>query len=425
MGEKVKQIRQAKGATQQQLSDELSITRSRLSQLENGEDAVYGDFSPDTLMQIQRALKVMGLPLIEADRMGFKHKLFKWNDLIASRKIEEAKEMRQKLSVITFAPFDEELNVLFNLIDSRLELSFGNILAAEEILKMVEDKYSDNLNNEFKSLYYRSKGWLYYLGGKFQESLSFVMKAFELGTNDEQNAGIYLTIAMALNKCGYMLHSCMFLEEGLKLCEAEQNSTLKRHMSIMLVNIYIGLNHLVDAKGLLDKMYREAKDTGDNKFLCGVLLGYGYMFRCAGSYGIAHDYFDEAMEYADKESEYYLEVLYQRARCCIAAGGFATCEELLEEGKLLSKNNKHDTIMFNSLGHLTTLKKDESIEYLETITLPHLLNEVPDYAVALDYCECLRRHYEQKSVGTIKKALETEKLITHIYKLMFSKGALK
>jgi len=182
---------------------------------------------------------------------------------------------------------------------------------------------------------------------------------------------------------------------------------------------------LENAAELLDKMHKEAQDSGDNKFLCDVLVQYGYMRRVSGYTPSAHGYLNDAMKYVDKESEQYLEILYQKARCYITDGGFTVCEELLEEGKQLSKGNKHYAILFESLRHLTTLKKDESIEYLETVTLPHLLNEIPKYAAALEYYKLLQKHYEQKSTGTIKKALETEKMITHIYERMFMKGEPK
>ena len=53
--------------------------------------------------------------------------------MITARKFEEAKELRQKLSFITFAPFDEELNTFFSLIDCKLALSLGDTSMAETI----------------------------------------------------------------------------------------------------------------------------------------------------------------------------------------------------------------------------------------------------------------------------------------------------
>jgi len=425
MGEKIKLIRHAKDVTQQQLVENLSITRSRLSQIENDEDYGHDDVSSDTLMQIRKALNLEALPLTEAQREGFKADLAKWSDVITANKFEEAKEMRKKLSAITFAPFDEELNTFFNLIDCKLVLSLRDIPTAETILDTVANKYLGDLPPEFLGYYYRNKSMVCALHHQHQDALVFMTKAFKLMSNVKQDAVDYYGMGVRNYNVGYIRRSIMFLEEALKLCANEPGSVWERYIKYDLVRSYIGLKDLDDAAELLDKMHKEAKDSGDNKFLCDVLIFYGYMRRVSGYTPSAHGYLNEAMEYVDKESKQYLEVLYQKARCYIADGGITVCEELLEEGKRLSKDNKHATIMFDSLKHLTTLKKDESIEYLETVTLPHLLNEVQDYPVALEYSKLLQKYYEQKSTGTIKKALETEKMITHIYERMFMKGEPK
>ena len=425
MSEKIKLIRRAKDVTQQQLVQNLSITRSRLSQIENDEDYGHDDVSSDTLMQIRKALNLEALPLTEAQREGYKADLAKWIDIITARKFEEAKEMRQKLFAITFAPFDEELNTFFSLIDCRLMINLGDISTVETILAAIESKYIDDLSPELLSYYYRNKSAVCTIRHQHQDALAFMTKAYKLMSNVKQDAVVYYGMGVRNYNVGYMRRSIMFLEEALKLCKDEPVNVWERHIKYALVRNYIGLKDLEDAAELLGKMHNEAQDSGDNQFLCDVLVQYGYMRRVSGYTPSAHGYLDEAMKYVDKESEQYLEILYQKARCYIADGGFTVCEELLEEGKLLSKGNKHYAILFESLRHLTTLKKDESIEYLETVTLPHLLNEVPKYAPALEYCEFLQKYYEQKSIGTIKKALETEKLITYILRKMFAKGEPK
>jgi len=425
MSEKIKLIRHAKNVTQQQLAGNLSITRSRLSQIEKGDDSGHGDVSADTLILIKKALNLEALPLTETQREGFKADLAKWSDIITARKFDEAKEMRQKLSAITFAPFDEELNIFFNLIDCKLTFSLGDISTAETILDTITSKYLVDLSPEYLSYYYRDKSAVCALRQQHQDALAFMTNAFKLKPNVKEDIVLYFGMGLRCYNVGYIRRSKMFLEEALKLCKDEPGNVWKRHIKHELVRNYIGLKDLEDAAELLDKMHKEAQDSGDNQFLCDVLVQYGYMRRVSGYTPSAHGYLNDAMKYVDKESEQYLEILYQKARCYIADGGFMVCEELLEEGKQRSKGSRHWTILFESLGHLTTLKKDESIEYLETVALPHLLNEVPEYAVALDYCKFLQKHYEQKSTGTIKKALETEKMITHIYERMFMKGEPK
>jgi len=425
MGEKVKLMRQTKGVTQQYLADKLTVTRPRLSQLEMGEDSGQGDVSADILMQIRKALDLETLPLTEIQREGFKDDLCKWSDVITACKFEKAKGMREKLSVITFAPFDEEFNTLFNLIDCKLALNLGDISKAETILDTIANKYLDDLTPELLGYYYRNKSAVCDLHQQYRDALVYMTKAFKLKPHIKPDVLLYFGMGLRHYKVGYLRRAKMFLEKALELCANEPGNVWERHIKYNLVRNYIGLKDFEDAEELLGKIYNEAKHSGDNQFICTVLVQYGYLRRLSGHIPRAIGYFNDAMDYVDKESEQYLEILYQKAWCYIADGGFTACEELLEEGKQLSKDNRHWTILFESLRHLTTLKDDESTKYLETVTLPHLLNEVPEYPAALEYCKILQKHYEQIGVGTIKKEFEIGKMTIRIYEHMFMKGEPK
>jgi len=423
MGAKIKQIRRATGITQKQVADELSITGARLSQIENDDDR-YGSVSPDILLQIKKILGVEELPLTDIERDGFKVLLTEWNDLISNRKIEEAKEMRERLSVITFAPFDEEFNALFSLHSSRLEMCLGNYKTAEKILDSIVSEDIIELTDELRYCYYRNKCTLCYFLGQYQDSLDFIKKAFELRTSVKLDIGLYLALAMNYCCVGQIFRSIMILENALELCVAEQNSVYERHINMMLAHSYIGINFLPQAKRVIDRLYAEAQDVGNKQFLCDALVFYGYMYRRGESYSTAHSHLNEGLKHVDKESSNYLDLLYQKAGCYIIEGGVTVGNELVEKGKQLSEGDRHYTILFNSLGHLATISEPESVEYLETVTIPHLLNEIPVYTVALEYCEYLQKHYEQKQ-SAVKKVYEIEKIMNRIYRKIFEGGEIE
>lgn len=425
MGEKLKIIRTTKKISQRWLASQLSITGARLSQLELGESSGFGEVNSDTFVSIRTLLGVEELPLNEFERESYKEKLLELDNLTSSRNFKEAKELRDKLAIITFAPFDEELNVLFNLYDCRLSILHGDADGAEKTLNRLAHRYQKHFKQEQWHLYYRNKASICIARKQHHDALELMTKAFELRSLTKPDIGLHLSMGMRCYYVGMLRSSIMYMEKALELCESLENNTFERSINIMLVRSYIGLNDLADAKKLLDKLYEQAKNSDDRQFICDVLTYYSYMYRCAGSYSTSHGYSNEAMIYTEKKGTRYLEILYHKARCYLAEGGYTACSKLLEEGMRLSEDDENYTILFESLGHLMTLKNDESLKYLETVAIPHLLNEEPVYTTALDYCEILQKHYEQKSIGTIKKALEIEKIITHILRRHLRKGEIK
>ena len=408
IGEKLKQIREAKDVKQEAVAKAVKYSAGNLSYLENGRH----DCSSEVAREALKYLGVKGVPLYETERPGFRHELSKWYDLASSHKFDEANEMQKALSDIKYLPFDEEFNAFFDMFSCRLSLAQNKFDEGKAIL----DKYEtilDKLNDEVKYHYFYNQGTFEIRNSRYKEALEFYKKAHELSKDDFDGfARLYLNISTCLTNLGYVVSSIMFLEEIHEISKG-QIALTTLHMNHKLAIEYIKLGHLPKAKRLLDKCYKEAKDVNNEILLGSILNNYGLMYRMASDWNMSLKYLDQASDYFDKGSTFYLDNLYQKIQCFIEMGCFSECTELLAEGRELSKEDECYTILFESLGHLMTPNDSKSINYLETVTLPYLLKK--SYVItALYYCEFLREYYEKK--GIQKKTLQMTEIARTIYK---------
>jgi len=183
------------------------------------------------------------------------------------------------------------------------------------------------------------------------------------------------------------------------------------------------MGHLPEAKKFLAKCQEKAEILNDKLYTGIVLHNYAYMYYLEGDYIAAIESLDEAFEYFEKEPGYYLANLYRKARCYVAMDCPNYCTPLLDEGKKLSKENEHYTVLFKGLEYLLSLNKPDSASKLETTTIPYLIKN-NGYIDALDFCEVLIEFHEKKGPGHQKKALTVSNHARKIYRDMYKGGEI-
>jgi len=418
LGEKLKQIRNARKLTQEQVGAFVKYTGSNISFIESGRITC----DPEILPTIRKFLKVDKMPLFESERPSFKYELSKLYNHTSEREFEAANEIKKKLADIIYLPFDQELIALYELFICRLLLGEKKDEEAKAILNKyapIEDEFTD----ELKYYYYNILGTLRFRVADYKEALAFYLKSQKLIKDDYDGIEpVYLNISTCLSRLGYTVSSVMFLEDIEKISKGRANFT-GLHRDHKLAIEYINLGHLRRAKDLLDKCYINVKkvidektsnNLTDYKIMYGAILhNYGCLYFKAADWNMAIKYLDQALDYFERKSVYYLDVLCTKILCLIEMECPSKCRGLVAEGRELSQGNKYYTIMLESLEHLTTPNDIKSINYIETITLPYFL-EIQDNISALYYCEFLRKQFEKKELST--KALQMSEIARTIYK---------
>ena len=196
---------------------------------------------------------------------------------------------------------------------------------------------------------------------------------------------------------------------------------------------YLRLGHAERAIEHFDKTLEIARIIKNEPYIGYALHNHGYARFVLGDYKEAIDYLDQVFKYFEKDDEVYLETLYRKIRCLIAAKSHIN-KSMLSDAILSAKNNGYYLMLFDSLKHLLTLKDENSLKYIEETTIPSLINEYK-YDEVMDYCDILKEAYEKRlAMKSLPKSQEKsleiklqkiERLAFKIYKEMTSGEEVK
>jgi len=409
VGSKIRELREAKGYTQEALALAIYTDRSMLSLIECGHKACTNEL----IDNVRTYFGVDWLPFYESESMEFRSKLFKWNEIISLNDWEAAQEMRERLSIIKFLPSEKELNLFYNLFECRILMGTNELGAAKEIIDTIEPRLGE-LSDVQLYYYNYNKGTYSVKFKQYSIALKFYLNAYAImQCGLEQNISIYYGIAFCYYSVGKIASSISFLEKAKKMFSNSHNVNFKMNVDILLAANCIRTGHLHRAKIILDECYVNAFKDDKKAHLALIIIRQGYMYRMAKKWNTAIEHFDKAFIYLTKESQNYKEALYQKIRCLIELGRFSLCEDLIAEGIELSKEDETYLILFKSSKHLMTLGDKKSIKYIETVTIPHLLN-INVVVTALDFCKILKVYFKE-NVGYKKSEQKVREVICQIY----------
>ena len=424
IGKLIKALREHRKISQETLARDAYFNRTTLSQIELGNQAC-----PDELLlAIKAALKVEDLPLRDIERVEFREELYKWHGVISERKLDEAQELREKLSIIKLLPEDKELNILFSLFECKLLLSLNDLDASKKILDafVIEELRDIQLYH-----YYYNQGTFCIRSKHNQEALDFYLKAYDLmKCGLEKNIALYYSIAISYERLGLVTQAITFLEEACMIQSTGHGSIPEFHSYSFLGANYTGTGHLQRAKYMLDRAHAIAINDYNSNVAAGtkanlglVHLNYGFLFRMARKLRRAIEHLDTALMHLDIDDVNYLEALYQKTRCFMEMGNLSSCMDLLVHGHKLSIYNKVYRLMFEAI-RLMLDNNDESAKKLETHILPYMLENNFVYP-ALDYAMFLRDYYKTKGRGFKTRSLEMSDVVCTVLNLMHEGGVIE
>ena len=419
LGVKIKEIRIARGVTQDELAVAASSDSPTISKIENGNLTC----SDDLLWEIKKALNAEIIPLLEGEYESFLNKLHEWYDVISKRNLIKASAMRNDLSAITCLQSEKELNLIYTLFECRLLLGLNQTEPAQKILATIEPELHSLTDIQLYHFYY-NKGTFENKFARYKEALTFYMKAFDLTKKGlKESLPLYYNIAHCYYKNGLYSRSITFLEKARTVFTSDEGTLPMFHIENLLATNFIRINCLQNAKILLDKCYKTVSTTNDKTNMGLVLMNYGYLYIMAKKHLKALDYLNEAETYIDENTDYSLEILYQKARCLVAMNRVTSCAPLLAKGIERTKENELYQSLFISLSHLLSLSQLDSRAYIEDVAIPYFM-KTSNYIIALDYTENLENYYRKKGKSYNGKRLKMTDLARNLYKYMYDGDVL-
>ena len=419
--EKIYALRKKNNINQEVLAEILGVGTERISRIEKGKE----EYIQAHIDAAKETFKIVGLPITEREIVVFLETLYHWFDLIAAKRLEDARVIYKELSNIgNLEPCDFHMATLCKLIGIRFLIADNDYTAAEKELKNCE-KHLEKMTNECKYHYFYNKGFLNARQGHHEKSLDFYLAAYELMENQKDllpraDGWLYYGIAWCYSYMQIPYRSLVFWQKA-----RQTHSEIKADNFILYIDHSVALNYmrtnqLKDAESLLNKCMITSKGIRDNYYVGMTMLSFGHLYRQIENWTTAIEYFDKASKYLPNGSVNFFASLYHKIYCIIHTRAFTEARQLLEYAKTMCNGNKLWISYYEALEHYLEISRNMTshnnvkiIEYIKNIAIPYFI-EQHDYFIAIDYYALLERHYEK--INSRMRSLEMTKAIYCITK---------
>ena len=429
LGEKIMQIRKAKGLSMENMACAIKKSQPFISRFERGE----ADCSAEELEAIKKFLEIENAPLFEHELKFYKSQMWVLHDLLNKTRYQEADALFHKLSSVRALPFEEELIMLHTMLEIRILMMEGtqkrhkeSTEAAHETEKAAEEKLKaaealinfDTASDEVLQLYHRNKGLIYVVKMDVMNKIKHFLKAIDYSTdNIPIDEMLYYHIGCAYLAIGKPFKAIMYLERAKALC-LDGTSRILIHININIASACINTGELKEAEKLLKESLLHAESMDEVGGKMRIMMHMAELCSRANKHEESIGFLDQATEYAKNYTHALVNILWAKAENLFKLKRTNECNDVLAHAKKLAVGDELQTLMVETQIHRTTLDNDDSLHYLENEAIPYLKKRKGPFAFyAMDLCRELEAHYLKKR--SKMKALIMAAIMRDIYEEAF------
>ena len=424
IGEKIKQVRTAKGFSQENLANAIGRSITFISRLENNDAEVDNK----TLDAIKEYMEIENAPLLELELELYRNRLWAWNELLYTGRWSDAEALQEELSPILNLHYEHELVMLYKLILSRKLLHQTDYSTVEEYLCEAE-AILEETSVDIRFLYHRHKSVLVGVRGDHVNSLNHALKALEI--NDEhqrQDIRLVCHVGRCYINMGQLINALQYLERARRECTPDLPQQLIYMVDSMTSDIYLHIGELDKAKKVLDMTIVRAKGLNDKLTVSMAQYMMGLVCYRMGSFKECVEFYDEALTFFEGIPDAigirtnHIGILVSKCYGLFALKDYAGFDDVINQARTLAEGDERLIIPVEGVRHLANLNDSNSTNYLESVAIPYYrANGTRFIMAALDTCTALEAYYRKKRAT--KKADAIAIIMRDIYEeMIFGRG---
>ena len=424
VGEKLKQVRVAKGLSQENVADAVGSSTSSISRIEQDQT----ECTDEMLDDIKAFLGIAGAPLFEHELRAYEDQLWVLNDLANSNRTTDARARQQNMFPIETLPYEQDLCLLHSMIDARLLFQEENIAAGVDRLDMAE-AHLEEACVEVKHLYHRNRGFVVNTKGGTRASLNEFLRAFDLQSDKlKADASFMYNIGSQYMLLGQIFHAIRYLELAERSLKGDRtNSRLMNAINSGLLYSYIQTREYSRALKKADEVIISAKSAFDEAAAIVALGNIGTIKYHMGNTEEAITYYDKYLKWHTDRIDagigitHHVMMLTSKAIALSTLKKHSQAKEAFKQALALVEGDEHGTIVVEASRHSVAVSVKESSDYLENTAIPYLRALGTEYNfLVLDLCDKLETNYKKR--GLNKKAAAVIEISRDIYnEIMFGK----
>ena len=334
--------------------------------------------------------------------------------MIHQRRFEDAKKMKNELSLITIYPNEIDFNSLYRAFEISLFLSENDTVSARKAIEAVRG-HAENTTPKNKYMYHYNLGSINFQEKRYADALSNYLIAYGIEDIDRsQEFQINYCIAFSYYQLGMHFKAIFKLKEIYFLyAKAKSNANQMSFFNLLGVN-YLRINEIDESKVLLEKALDIAIAIKRDIYIGGCMQNLGHLAIKQGNFEKAMEYFKNAEDYLIEGQDVYCENIYYKILCMILMKDNAS-EIYISRAMLEYQDNEHYLMLFKCLHHFLFIKNDESAEFVQSKAIPYLIEKY-EYSRALEYCKRFKEQMEKSNKKI--KTLEIDAIALMIHQKM-------
>jgi len=427
LGEKIREIRKAKGLSVENMAQAVGSFKANISRLERG----IADITPAMLTGIKKFLEIETAPLLEHELQLYRNRIWVWNDLLHHNRVAEARAMQSEMAVIMNLPFEYDLYMLYLVTEVWLLCKEYNFPAAGDKLKAVEGLLDnvDNTSDEALNLYHRSKGLLYLCAGDKNNCINHSLRALDYAEKCRKaDTSALFNLGQAYCAMNKPCQSIIYMERAKALFQGGPSHITVGHMNTVLAMCYKNIGEYSIARKLYESALAQARSVNNESTIGMTLTNMSALSLAKGDYEEGISLCDQAEIYVKQNSVAYANSLAIKAMCLLSLAKLDKCREVLtlattmleeaNQGALtILIGSKDVALHLEAIGHLTTLDNSDSVKYILDVAIPHLRAGGMTKFNAIGLCNRLEAHFIKRRAKT--KANAVAAIARDIYREVF------
>jgi len=414
LGEKIRQIRVAKGLSQENLAHATGKSKAHISRMERGSS----DIDDKTLAEIKKYLEIEKAPLHDYELEVYKTRIWAWNELVNNRRMDTAKSVQEELSLILDLPFEIELNVLYKMVKCKILALEYNAPAVDALLNEAE-AYLDQVSSDALYLYHRARGSQFYIKHEYKIALAHYLQALEHNDHElRPDAILLLNTGNCYASMGRHIVGLEYFARAKREYRGDQSNQIAYAIDTALACSYQTIGEFDRARKIFESALVQARGVSDRLWTGQLLANLCKVNLLMGNYEEAVKISEETLMYMDEIGDMaYAHFLQNRALSMKELKDYAGCEEVLKQAEAFAKVNERFAIDAETLRHLLTPQEGASASYLESVSLP-FYRSCGGWMIlfTLEICEILESQYRKR--GAARKADAIAIISRDIYKGM-------
>ena len=420
LGEKLKQVRKAKGLSQENIAYAADSHTSVISRIESGQ--VHPP--PELLAAIRKCLDIVHAPLFDHETELFIQRMQLWETMLDTNRLADARDMMPGLAAILSLPYEHNLIFGFMMQETRLLLKENKFDEAEENILLAEPLL-DHASNETLITYHCNKAYLFTYKGEYKAAFKYYQRALELFGGKPPHARILEQITHVSLLLEKWHHAIQYAQHARILYEGDRTNPRGGYLTGYLATSYLATMEYGKAEVLFEKSYNEAMLTGDDLSVGIALINMAEINTKRGNFDKAKEHFDlglkKMLPSVLSEIIPFMKNIYVMASFSMALAKTKMGKDnsdIIAAARPYANGNETLQTVLDAAQYLTKLGDPVAEKYIETVAIPHLMQCTgQEKSLRLVLCRELEAHYKKKKAKT--KANNMAALIRDIYEEMF------